>query len=203
MVLNQKWFTADTHFNHTNILEMESRPWDNITDMNLEIIEKWNEVVRPGDVVYHLGDFAFPQNILGDEGHDIEYLITQLHGSKFLIVGNHDRKNWNKFGEIYKRMFVKVEDIMYIKHHKQKIFLSHYSHRVWRASIHGSWHLYGHSHGNLSDHGKSFDVGVDVWNYYPINFEQVQEKMLTLDEHDLEEHRRARIGVNFDRSYND
>jgi calcineurin-like phosphoesterase family protein len=42
---------------------------------------------------------------------------------------------------------------------------------------HGAWHLYGHSHGALPPYGKSFDVGVDCWNYKPVSFEQVQEKM--------------------------
>ena len=187
-----KFFTADTHFNHVNILELQPRPWETAIEMNQALIDNWNSVVKPGDVVYHLGDFAFPQNILGDEGHRLEWIIGMLNGQIFLIRGNHDSKNWKKFGSIYERLMVKVEDTMYIKHGSQKIFLSHYSHRVWRASVHGTWHLYGHSHGHLSDHGKSFDVGVDSWNYTPVSYEQVYAKMQTLNEYELEKYRLER-----------
>jgi len=190
---NRKWFTADLHFNHTNVLELQPRQWKNINDMNNALIERWNSRVHAGDIVYVLGDFAFPQNILADyEGHDIEWILSMLNGQKFLIMGNHDWKNWKQFQDSYQRLFVKTADTMYIKTNSQKIFLSHYSHRVWRASVHGSWHLYGHSHGNLSDHGKSFDVGVDVWDYYPVSFDEVAEKMATLDEHELEQYRKGR-----------
>jgi len=51
--------------------------------------------------------------------------------------------------------------------------------RTWNASHHGVWHLYGHSHGTLSDDEKalSIDVGVDCHNFYPISYEEVKELM--------------------------
>ena len=39
--------------------------------------------------------------------------------------------------------------------------MSHYAHRTWDKSHHGSLHLYGHSHGTLPGVGRSMDVGVD------------------------------------------
>lgn len=36
----------------------------------------------------------------------------------------------------------------------------------------GSWMLYGHSHGNLTDiGGKTIDVGVDCFDYYPVSLD--------------------------------
>jgi len=32
----------------------------------------------------------------------------------------------------------------------------------------------------MPPYGKSFDVGVDVWNFTPVSFYEVQEKMKTL-----------------------
>jgi calcineurin-like phosphoesterase family protein len=46
--------------------------------------------------------------------------------------------------------------------------------RVWDQSHHGSWHLYGHSHGKLPDLGLSTDVGVDGHNFQPWSFEEVR-----------------------------
>jgi calcineurin-like phosphoesterase family protein len=63
---------------------------------------------------------------------------------------------------------------------KKTIALCHYSMRVWRNSFHGSWHLYGHSHGMLPENESlSFDVGVDCWDFYPVSIEEVKAKMAT------------------------
>ena len=39
--------------------------------------------------------------------------------------------------------------------------------------------LYGHSHGMLpEDHTRTIDVGVDVWDFYPVSIEEVKAKMV-------------------------
>jgi hypothetical protein len=59
------------------------------------------------------------------------------------------------------------------------ITMCHYGMRTWASSIHGAYHLYGHSHGRLSEPKGmlAFDVGVDVWDYSPVPWEVVLEKM--------------------------
>jgi calcineurin-like phosphoesterase family protein len=166
-----KWFTSDTHFNHQSIIHSCHREWKNVWAMNAYMIEKWNEVVKKGDIVYHLGDFALPNK--GD-GHDVGWIIDQLQGQIILIRGNHDH-NIRKLED----KFAKVEDLEYVKgdgdDKKYRVMLCHYPMRTWRASCHGSWHLHGHSHGNLEPMGKMLDVGVDVHKFYPVSFTQVKE----------------------------
>ena len=62
---------------------------------------------------------------------------------------------------------------------KRLIVLSHYAMRVWNSSHHGSWHLYGHTHGELEDlpNSLSFDVGVDCHDFYPISYDEVKTIM--------------------------
>jgi calcineurin-like phosphoesterase family protein len=62
---------------------------------------------------------------------------------------------------------------------QQSIVLFHYAMRVWNTSHHGSWSLYGHSHGTLSEDltSRSIDVGVDVHNLFPISYEEVKAIM--------------------------
>ena len=55
--------------------------------------------------------------------------------------------------------------------------MSHYAHRTWRNSVHGAFHLYGHSHGDLPGLGRSMDVGVDANDYAPISIAAVVEKL--------------------------
>lgn len=78
------WFISDTHFGHKKILEYEKehRPFDSIEEMNEAIIDRWNSVVRPKDIVYHLGDFALHSSYIP--------LAGKLAGKKYLVLGNHD-----------------------------------------------------------------------------------------------------------------
>ena len=57
--------------------------------------------------------------------------------------------------------------------------LCHYAMRVWHHSSRGSWHLYGHSHGNLADApaSLSMDVGVDAHQFLPWRFDEIKAVM--------------------------
>ena len=52
------FFTADTHFNHTNMLKFCDRPFADVEEMNETIIARWNQVVGEEDHVFHLGEFC-------------------------------------------------------------------------------------------------------------------------------------------------
>ena len=178
--MSDKFFTADQHFFHKNILP--HRSYDTLGEMHEDLIGKYNTAVHPGDVVYFLGDVALKTSVI-NSADEMDVILSRLHGTKMLIRGNHDHQNWNFFKEAYRKRFAKIEDVMYIKILGQRTFLSHYAHRTWRASVHGSWHLFGHSHGSMEPYGKSFDIGVDANNFAPVSSDQVAEKMTTLEEH--------------------
>lgn len=78
------FFISDTHFGHKNILEYEkeARPFASLEEMHEVMIERWNNVVKPKDVVYHLGDFCFGRKSLD--------VAERLNGKKKLVMGNHD-----------------------------------------------------------------------------------------------------------------
>ena len=77
------YFTSDTHFGHANIIKFCNRPFKNVEEMNQKLIENWNSVVGPNDLVFHLGDFAFGGQPLW------RYIREQLNGNIILIKGNH------------------------------------------------------------------------------------------------------------------
>lgn len=170
------WFTSDTHFNHANVIEYSNRPFSDLDEMTETIVDRWNAKVKPGDTIYHLGDFALSWGKKHAELCDS--LIERLHGQKWLIVGNHDRdevtKNlrWHKVTHYHE---IKVD---LGGEHKQRIVLFHYPLRTWNQIHRGAWMLHGHSHGNLTDiGGKTMDVGVDCHEYQPISIEEVAEFM--------------------------
>ena len=79
------FITSDTHFGHARIIELASRPFISVEEMDAELIRRWNETVAPDDVVLHLGDLA-----LGPIAESLP-LTAQLHGHRFLVPGNHER----------------------------------------------------------------------------------------------------------------
>jgi calcineurin-like phosphoesterase family protein len=167
-----KLYTADTHFNHEGIRRQYRTHWESVDAMNQALIDNWNAVVRPGDLVYHLGDFALRSRY---NAWDIDFIISQLKGQIILIRGNHDDKNMKQ----YEEWFVKVDYLAYIKEEDgSKIMLCHYPMRSWRTSIHGSFHLHGHCHGKIEPHGRSQDVGMDVIGFAPIRWEPIKEMIL-------------------------
>lgn len=155
------WFSSDMHYGHSKVIEYCNRPFANVAEMNAELIKRYCAVVRPEDNVYILGDFSFcnPTDI-----------FAQLPGRKHLILGNHDM---GRLSQLKRLPFVWIKDVEEITVGEKRIWLSHYPHRSWPRSGQGSWHLHGHTHGNLRDVADlaTLDVGVDCHGYAPIDFE--------------------------------
>jgi len=164
-----KWFTSDTHFKHINILRHDGRPFSSIEEHDEALINNWNAVVLPGDVVYHLGDFGWMRTT-----QETNLYLARLHGVKFLIRGNHDHAPIRKASG-----WTKVVPYLEIAERGQKIVLFHYRMVVWNASHHGSWALHGHSHGSLpvNYRAKTMDVGTMLHGFRPISFDEVAEEM--------------------------
>ena len=55
--------------------------------------------------------------------------------------------------------------------------------RLWRGDFRGTWHLYGHSHNNMSEKPDplSFNTGVDANDSYPFSYAEVKARMLRKD----------------------
>ena len=174
------WFTSDTHWNHKNIVKgttnwgdtnQRCREFDTLEEHNTKIIQNINEVVKYSDTLYHLGDWSFG----GFEA--IKKFRDQLHCRTIhLVFGNHDHHIENN-RENCQDLFASAQ---YYKEFSttwgQRIILSHYAMRVWNKSHHGSWMLYGHSHGTLSGYEgyKTMDVGVDTNDLKPYSIEDLK-----------------------------
>lgn len=170
------FFTADTHFCHGKSFLYEPRGFTNADDMNEAIIERWNKVVKQGDIVYHLGD-----TILNDTEKGIE-CFKRLNGEIFLIYGNHDTENRTyALFEACRFKFTGGWYAFQIKHGKQSIYLSHYPTITSNFDQkHFSQHvinLHGHTHQqkNWLDPMNPFmyHVGVDSHNCTPVHIDEI------------------------------
>ena len=183
--MNNVWFISDTHFGHKNIIKYDNRPFTDVEDMDKAMIDNWNSVVKNGDLVYHLGDFAFYR-----DQKQVEAVLAQLKGQKYLIEGNHDHKQVRRA-----KGWTNVLDYYELKvdmggSRKQLICLFHYPMMTWNTAHHESWHLHGHCHGTLkAPETTRMDVGVPCIDYTPISLEAVADIMSkrtygTVDQHD-------------------
>lgn len=175
------WFTADTHFFHDNIRGFCKRPWIDVQTMNDALADNWNSVVGPSDEIYVIGDFIWPKGVAAQ---DVGRLLRKLHGAIHLIPGDHDMT------EILNHIMpgkVRLHQQIHSVHinEKERIVLCHWPMRNWPTSHYNSIHLFGHVHNNckpdvLYTYGRSFNVGIDVWDFKPVSLTQVMDNVKTL-----------------------
>ena len=178
--MSRVFFTADQHFDHEGIIRICQRKnpytgqlFSNVAEMNKVMIELWNDVVSPRDIVYCLGDFAHHSN-----AESSRKIFGKLNGQKHLLIGNHDKEYVRElpWGTPAEHMKFKTVDGI-------SITMCHYGLVTWPGFHNGSISLYGHSHGNLAGTDRRLDVGVDCWNFMPVDLEMILERMKTLPPH--------------------
>lgn len=172
------FFTSDLHFGHSRIIELCNRPFSHVDAMNEMLIQRWNAVVDPGDVVYALGDiFMGPRETV--------FLRKRLNGKIILIKGNHDKKDalLKEAGvdEIHHKLEIEVDG--------HKLYLAHIPVHLpdpterWYPSelipvppTTYDYFLCGHVHGQWKRRGNTINVGVDVSDFIPLTLNQLLER---------------------------
>ncbi len=192
------------------------RPFKDQYEMTEKLIENINKHVKQDDTLWHLGDWSFGGTnsiwnfrkrlncknihlVYGNHDQHIEKNIvlpnvisTMPYGDIF-IDGDSNKYGGLKPGDGEypnyvgaQRLFLSVQHYKELSINKTRFVLSHFAHRVWNKSHHGSIHLYGHSHGTLKDNtkegvydkGKSMDVGVDTHaEFRPYSIEEIMKIM--------------------------
>lgn len=166
------FFTSDTHFNHANIINLSKRPFKDVNHMNEVMVNNWNEVVKPEDTIIHLGDFA-----MGPKVQHASFL-ERLNGYLILVRGNHDQS--------HEKMMEMGWDEVMITHTTVidglKVYMAHvpvgndpYSQRFYKTEFtpappeYDIW-LCGHVHNAFKRKDNVINVGVDVWDFRPVDF---------------------------------
>lgn len=171
------WFTSDLHFYHNNCVIFGKRPCTFETH-NEFIIDSLSQSIKPGDIVYHLGDLSF-----GKVEQDAELIrfLNKLNVSWNFILGNHDKvhrleaiasKLNGKFLGAYHQTSLDSHPIM----------LCHYPIEDWNKKHRGSLHLHGHIHAEhsvIQDIPNRFNVCFDV-KHKPFHFDEIKEKVVKI-----------------------
>jgi calcineurin-like phosphoesterase family protein len=157
--------------------------------MHETLIKNWNDRVKPGELVYVLGDFSFANPNLTRK------VMERLNGKKILIKGNHDMPAHKAiqagFDEVHENIFIWLTAS---GGKKYKVFLSHFPYRhnalMWlkykifggywdtrynhkRMVDEGNWLLHGHTHQRYKQKRRMIHVGVDAWDYRPVSHHEI------------------------------
>lgn len=159
MKFNDKkiWLIADLHFGHKNAIDYCKRPFKNVTEMNNVLIKKFNKKVGKNDIVFILGDLTWLNTVSTTQ------IVKSLHGFKYLIKGNHDKKG----NQYYRNMgFVEVYDFPIIF---GDVILSHEP--VLNTKL---INIYGHLHDKAENNSQDrFCVSVEKIDYEPIELIEI------------------------------
>jgi calcineurin-like phosphoesterase family protein len=167
------FFTGDHHFGHENIIKHCARPFrdaagnPDVDLMDRTLIANFNAVVTPRDRVIHLGDFSFKA-----DPKRMRAIFAKLHGQKFMVIGNHDDNE-----TLALPWAAPPQHILNVSVDGQRVVCCHYGMRTWPGAARGALHVYGHSHGRLPGNSMSCDVGVDCWDFYPVDLPTIQARL--------------------------
>ena len=192
------WVTSDQHFQNQNIWKIyshETRPFHSQEEHDNAMINAWNSVVSPEDIVFVLGDF-----IMG-AADGVQPILSRLNGTIYLINGNHDTDNKIEQYRHYPEKVVSIEDYMILYYKGKFIVMNHYP--VIGDSVKNNhlksdgWknateffgqnyddciYLYGHVHGNaprdMTSHSRH--IGVDTNNLAPVLLDDIIEEFNNL-----------------------
>lgn len=181
MASREIWVISDTHFGHNNIIRYCNRPFKTVEEMDEFIADKWNETVKPGDIVYHLGDVYF-----GKAQKDWGSFFGRLTGRKRLLLGNHDdgkdKVLQNTFQKISMwRMFPEFGLLLtHVPVHLSTLGIlvaDNYEEGNCGTKKRRLKNIHGHTHQNGEPEGDTQNyksVCVELTNYTPINIEELR-----------------------------
>lgn len=147
------YVVADLHLDHNRVLEMSNRPFATIEEMREVFFDNINLTVQQNDTLIVNGDFSFKSP---------EPWLKRIRCKNVvLVIGNHDPESGYKYFKLAKLACqIKIPDPCWV---------SHYCHAYWPKSHYGSYHVYGHHHGQrektldlIWPERRAMDVGIDI-----------------------------------------
>lgn len=171
------YFIADTHFGNENTMKKCGRPYDNVQQMDWEMISSWNITVKDKDDVYILGDFASDDY----SKEQIFSILGQLKGKKHLIIGNHD-KRWVyqcTKEELLKYFCDLPQEQAVITLGSNIIELCHYpKFKFCGIMVHGHIHNFKNQRSGWSTikgNSSILNAGVDINGFRPVELWELRE----------------------------
>lgn len=174
------YFSSDPHFGHRNIVKFTRddgwplRDFSSVEEHDEYIIQKHNEIVKPNDKWYCLGDVVINKKCLK--------ILERLNGRKTLIAGNHDIFNSKEYLKYF-------DNVRAYKHYpKHRVVFSHIPVHESQLEYRFKWNVHGHLHANIVTKKNWLLKKVPdcrylnicyehLDGYYPLSFDQILERL--------------------------
>lgn len=197
-----RYYSADWHLGHPNIIRYCNRPFLKPGDIGLDgkwtsteraieaakrmnkwIIGRSNSRVKKMDEVKHVGDFCTIGNANGMPGERTKYegYLEQLNGRWTLIEGNHDPNNKTKCSSV--ATIDRIGGMLVFVSHYPTDSEVHDPHLIeWVSKtckfaicghVHKSWSVKWVPHLYAHQPFLNINVGIDVRNFMPISDNEI------------------------------
>ena len=163
---------SDPHFGHKGVCHFlrndgvtKLRPWNNVEEMDEELVKRYNDKVGKNDKCYFLGDVVINRKSLS--------ILSRLNGDKVLIRGNHDIFKDDEYRQYFRELRA--------YHVMNGMILSHipiHTESLGRFGV----NIHGHLHSNRVMIDNQIDVRyhsvcVELTDFAPILFEDVVKRI--------------------------
>lgn len=179
-IVEDVFFTADTHFGAERTRTLSKRPYLSTKLMDADMISKWyskvatmhgsNKNDRIDPVIFHLGDVG-----------DLEPLKC-LPGRKILVQGNYEVFKYFEDFDPYLEVFEQV----HTSSDKVLIAVNGFVFELCHGPLSrktDQFCLFGHIHSLQKVKRFGLNVGVDCHNYAPISFQDVMFYKNAIEQH--------------------
>ncbi|WP_226023701.1 metallophosphoesterase [Halomicrobium salinisoli] len=161
------YLASDLHLDHGNIIDYCDRPFDSVEAMNAALVERWNDVVDPGDEVLFGGDLT-----ISSDAADLLGWLEELDGEFAFLLGNHD-------GTVLEGL----DGVDFFEHYQferdGRRFYAVHDPADAPGSVDG-WLLHGHHHNNWPDEFPFVDpeacrvnLSVELLGYRPLSMDDL------------------------------
>lgn len=193
--MNQRnLYISDLHLFHNNVTksgkDFDNRPYQNIEEMNADILKRWNDSVSNSDHVYICGDLIWKFN--NENRDEAMRILNAMNGNLHLVLGNHDKVRSVVFKKRFEEIvfYKRIQDVLNGK--QVQVILSHYYMPFYEGHYHDTVLIHGHSHVTeeaelerkiskyLNDNGfpiNAFNVGCmyPYMDYAPKTLQQISD----------------------------
>jgi len=171
-----RYFTADPHFGHGNIIDYCDRPFTSVEAMDQSIANAYRHECTHDDTLWILGDITGANN-------DIDAAraaLAQIRADVHWIRGNHDvdPSHLSDLATFEGDRVAVATDLRNDDGYVLMLVLDHYPLLAWNGHHYGHMHLHGHIHSSQSPLNKRrMDVGVDAQAFLPVAEDDITERL--------------------------
>jgi len=162
----KRFVTSNMQLGRSDAIKIYKRPFENVNEMTNALIREWNNIVSPGDLVYHLGNFAWDPKTAQDA-------LDRLNGNIWILPAEHD-------GAVLAlaRNGLLRPGVMLIDRIKSlelmKTNLSYWPMEAWPNKHKGYYSVIGHPQKQFKSDPKKkrINASTDLWDFKPQDLEK-------------------------------